>query len=226
MCDFVFIQLNVLICSNQIGFSPRNVLQMHCFTISVAHSAWNVDENWAKAEIEMWNINIAIVKRPLNCERISSKRQNHIIKMDLATKRPESNEYKYFRSLFVHHTDGITDSILFNQKKRKSTIRFWYQVLEYLVATICETYYESSHKTSFIIHNIRCSISETRRNFFHSLSLAPVVIARCCLYFTGNFKYFAVKSFRHMQSSSACICERADKQWAWEKTRKIVLNFL
>lgn len=171
MCDFVFIQLNVLICSNQIGFSPRNVLQMHCFTISVAHSAWNVDENWAKAEIEMWNINIAIVKRPLNCERISSKRQNHIIKMDLATKRPESNEYKYFRSLFVHHTDGITDSILFNQKKRKSTIRFWYQVLEYLVATICETYYESSHKTSFIIHNIRCSISETRRNFFHSLSL-------------------------------------------------------
>lgn len=118
-------------------------------------------------------------------------------------------------NIFVHFlfiTQTVSHSISFNQKKRKSTIRFWYQVLEYLVATICETYYESSHKTSFIIHNIRCSISETRRNFFHSLSLAPVVIARCCLYFTGNFKYFAVKSFRHMQSSSACICERADKQ--------------
>lgn len=133
-------------------------------------------------------------------------------------------------NIFVHFlfiTQTVSHSISFNQKKRKSTIRFWYQVLEYLVATICETYYESSHKTSFIIHNIRCSISETRRNFFHSLSLslAPVVIARCCLYFTGNFKYFAVKSFRHMQSSSACICELADKHWALRANEKNCFEF-
>lgn len=131
-------------------------------------------------------------------------------------------------NIFVHFlfiTQTVSHSILFNQKKRKSTIRFWYQVLEYLVATICETYYESSHKTSFIIHNIRCSISETRRNFFHSPSLAPVVIARNCLYFTGNFKYFAVKSFRHMQSSSACICERGQAMSFESKREKLFWIF-
>lgn len=49
--------------------------------------------------------------------------------------------------------------------------------------------------------------------------------ARCCLYFTGNFKYFAVKSFRHMQSSSACICERGQAMSFESKREKLFWIF-
>lgn len=103
-------------------------------------------------EIEMWNINIAIVKGPLNSKWISNKsQQKRIETVHSAMRMYFRNQMMTFR---VRAKKLCYIFISFDKQKRKSRKNSEEVCSQIEANNLRDILCESAHKASFIIHNI------------------------------------------------------------------------